>query len=94
MKFTIQKDVFVNQASDVSRAIQSKATISILTGIKITATNSGVYLTGSDAEISIESFLDMNCKLELYCSSSQYSTNRNLLCDSAHLEHTDFGGIF
>lgn len=58
MKFTIQKDVFVNQAADVSRAIQSKATIAILTGIKITATNSGIYLTGSDAEISIESFLD------------------------------------
>lgn len=58
MKFTIQKDIFVNAASDVSRAITSKATMEVLKGIKIEATSTGVYLVGSDSEISIETFLD------------------------------------
>ncbi len=60
MKISIKKDALVTQVANVSRAIQSKATISILTGIKIAATQSGLYLTGSDAEISIESYLDKN----------------------------------
>lgn len=39
------------------KAISSRTTIPILTGIKIVATEDGVTLTGSDADISIESFI-------------------------------------
>ncbi|WP_338486839.1 DNA polymerase III subunit beta [Ruoffia tabacinasalis] len=59
MKFTIGRAAFTAQLIDVSRAIPSKATIPILTGIKITATKEGITLIGSDAEISIESFLSV-----------------------------------
>ena len=57
MKFTINRQAFTNQLNDVSRAVPSKATIPILTGIKLEANEDGITLTGSDADISIESFL-------------------------------------
>ena len=57
MKFTINRQAFTNQLNDVSRAVPSKATIPILTGIKLEANEDGITLIGSDADISIESFL-------------------------------------
>lgn len=57
MKFTIQRQAFTQQLAHVLRAIPSKATIPILTGIKIQATEEGITLIGSDADISIESFM-------------------------------------
>jgi DNA polymerase-3 subunit beta len=39
------------------KAVTSRTTIPILTGIKITASSEGVTLTGSDSDISIESFI-------------------------------------
>lgn len=39
------------------KAVTSRTTIPILTGIKIMATEKGVTLTGSDSDISIESFI-------------------------------------
>ena len=39
------------------KAVTSRTTIPILTGIKIVATEEGVTLTGSDSDISIESFI-------------------------------------
>jgi DNA polymerase III subunit beta len=47
----------VRSVQDVMKAVSSKTTIPILTGIKIVATNDGVALTGSDSDISIESFI-------------------------------------
>jgi DNA polymerase III subunit beta len=57
MKFVIQRDYLVRSVQDVMKAISSRTTIPILTGIKITATEQGVTLTGSDSDISIESFI-------------------------------------
>lgn len=57
MQFTIQKDKLVQSVNDVMKAVSSKTTIPILTGIKISATEDGVTLTGSDSDISIESFI-------------------------------------
>jgi DNA polymerase-3 subunit beta len=57
MKFSIQKDYLVQGVQDVMKAISSKTTIPILTGVKIVATDRGVTLTGSDSDISIESFI-------------------------------------
>jgi DNA polymerase-3 subunit beta len=39
------------------KAVTTRTTIPILTGIKIVATKEGVTLTGSDSDISIESFI-------------------------------------
>lgn len=57
MRFTIQKDYLVRSIQDVMKAVSSRTTIPILTGIKVVATEEGVTLTGSDADISIESFI-------------------------------------
>lgn len=60
MKFTINRTAFTAQITNVSHAIPSKATIPILTGLKISASQDGITLIGSDAEISIESFLPVS----------------------------------
>ncbi|UXS75535.1 DNA polymerase III subunit beta [Staphylococcus chromogenes] len=54
MEFSIKRDYFITQLNDTLKAISSRTTLPILTGIKIEATNEGVVLTGSDSEISIE----------------------------------------
>jgi DNA polymerase-3 subunit beta len=57
MRFIIQRERLVQSVSDVMKAVTSRTTIPILTGIKIVATKDGVTLTGSDSDISIESFI-------------------------------------
>ncbi|MBN6889950.1 DNA polymerase III subunit beta [Cytobacillus horneckiae] len=60
MRFTIQRDRLVQSVQDVMKAVTSRTTIPILTGIKIVASEEGVALTGSDSDISIESFIPKN----------------------------------
>jgi DNA polymerase III subunit beta len=57
MKFTVQKDHLVKAVQEVMRAVSSRTTIPILTGIKLVVTNEGLTFTGSDSDISIESYL-------------------------------------
>lgn len=57
MRFVIQRDYLLQSVQDVMKAVTSRTTIPILTGIKIVATEDGVTLTGSDSDISIESFI-------------------------------------
>ncbi|WP_449538287.1 DNA polymerase III subunit beta [Ferdinandcohnia sp. Marseille-Q9671] len=57
MKFIIQRDHLVQSVQDVMKAVSSRTTIPILTGIKIVASTEGVTLTGSDSDVSIESFI-------------------------------------
>ncbi|ANZ98783.1 DNA polymerase III subunit beta [Carnobacterium divergens] len=57
MKFSIKRSEFLKSLADVQRAISSRTTIPILTGIKIQASEEGLTLTGSDSDISIEAFI-------------------------------------
>ncbi|MBD8005575.1 DNA polymerase III subunit beta [Bacillus norwichensis] len=57
MKFIIQRNRLINSVQHVMRAVSSRTTIPILTGIKIVANNDGITFTGSDSDISIESFI-------------------------------------
>ncbi|HBF74711.1 MAG TPA: DNA polymerase III subunit beta, partial [Lactobacillus sp.] len=57
MKFTINRAAFIKELNNVQRAISSKTTIPILTGLKLVADDSGLTLTGSDADISIETLI-------------------------------------
>ncbi|MER2127564.1 DNA polymerase III subunit beta [Solibacillus sp. FSL H8-0523] len=57
MKFDILRDRLLDGLNDVMKAVSSKTTIPILTGIKIDVTNEGVSLTGSDADITIQTFI-------------------------------------
>lgn len=56
MRFIIQRDRLVHSVQ-VMKAVTSRTTIPILTGIKISVTSEGVTLTGSDSDISIQSFI-------------------------------------
>lgn len=60
MKFTINRNSFIRSFNDVSRAIPAKTTIPILTGIKLDLTNDGLLLTGSNSDISIETFMPVS----------------------------------
>src|SRR5690625_488846 len=57
MKFTIQRSELTKSIQDVMKAISNRAAIPILTGMKLEASTKGVILTGSDSDISIESFI-------------------------------------
>ncbi|MEN1966527.1 DNA polymerase III subunit beta [Lentibacillus sp. N15] len=57
MKFIIQRDQLIASVQDVMKAISTRTAIPILTGMKIDAHQHGITLTGSDSDISIESFI-------------------------------------
>lgn len=57
MKLTIQRDRLVESLQDVMKAVSSRTTIPILTGVKLVVTDDGVTLTGSDSDISIETII-------------------------------------
>ncbi|RBW69152.1 DNA polymerase III subunit beta [Bacillus taeanensis] len=57
MHFVIDKDQLVQSVQDVMKAVSSRTTIPILTGIKIVAHDEGITITGSDSDISIERFI-------------------------------------
>lgn len=54
MRFTAQKQPLVDAVSHVSIAVSARTTIPILTGIKITVSETHVLLTASDSDISIQ----------------------------------------
>lgn len=57
MKFIIQRDKLIASVQDVMKAISTRTAIPILTGMKIEAKDHGIKLTGSDSDISIESYI-------------------------------------
>lgn len=57
MKFIIQRNELMKSIQDVMKAISNRAAIPILTGMKLEATTQGLTLTGSDSDISIESYI-------------------------------------
>ncbi|KMK77893.1 DNA polymerase III subunit beta [Alkalihalobacillus pseudalcaliphilus] len=59
MHFFIDRERFVHDIQHVAKAVSSRTTIPILTGIKIVANSDGVTLTGSDSDISIETFIPL-----------------------------------
>lgn len=54
MQFTINRSEFIKAMNNVSRAISSRTSMPILTGVKLEVEESGLILTGSDTDISIE----------------------------------------
>jgi DNA polymerase-3 subunit beta len=54
MKLRILQDVLVEAVSQVTKAISTRTTIPILTGIKVTAEENQLILTGSNSDMTIE----------------------------------------
>lgn len=57
MEFIVNHKQFTQALSEVSKAISAKTLIPILSGIKITADQSGITLIASDSNIFIEKFI-------------------------------------
>lgn len=55
MKFTINRNLFLNHLNNVVRAVSNRNTIPILTGIKLELTQEHLILIGSDSNFSIQS---------------------------------------
>lgn len=59
MKVIINQAKLLESIQHVTKAISSKTAIPILSGLKIQATQNGLKLTGSDSDITIESYIPM-----------------------------------
>ncbi|WP_128895606.1 DNA polymerase III subunit beta [Longirhabdus pacifica] len=59
MKFTINTSTLNHHIQHAAKAISNRTTIPILTGIKMEATNVGIYLTASDTNISIQTHIPL-----------------------------------
>ncbi|SFL74726.1 DNA polymerase-3 subunit beta [Gracilibacillus orientalis] len=57
MKIVINRDKLMESIQHVTKAISSKTAIPILAGLKMQATHNGITLTGSNSDITIESFI-------------------------------------
>ncbi|USS88144.1 DNA polymerase III subunit beta [Fructilactobacillus hinvesii] len=71
MKFSINRLAFIKALGIVQRAISAKTTIPILTGLMIDVSASNIQLTGSNADISIQTLISGdNPDYELTISST------------------------
>lgn len=57
MEFSINRNAFLTELNAVQRAISTKTAIEILTGLKLDLTDEGLTLTGSNADITIQTQL-------------------------------------
>ncbi len=58
MKFSIKKEILLENLNNVSKAVSTKNVIPVLGGIKFNLTKEGLFLTATNSDIDIESFID------------------------------------
>lgn len=58
MKFTIEKNILLENLNNVIKGISTKNVIPVLNGIKFELTDKGLSLTASDSELTINSFIE------------------------------------
>ena len=58
MKFTIEKNLLLENLANVVKAVSSKNIIPILNGVKFDLNEEGLYLTASDSDLTIRSFIE------------------------------------
>lgn len=58
MKFSIKKEILLENLNYVSHAVSTKNVIPVLAGIKFDLKDNGLYLVASDNEVDIEVFVD------------------------------------
>ena len=58
MKLSIKKEILLENLNNVSKAVSTKNVIPVLGGIKFNLTNEGLFLTATNNDIDIESFID------------------------------------
>ena len=57
MKLTIDREIFLQNLNVISRGLPLKSPLPILTCIKMDVTESDIYLTSSNADISVEAII-------------------------------------
>jgi DNA polymerase-3 subunit beta len=58
MKFSIDKNIILENLSNVIKGVSTKNVIPVLNGIKFELRSEGLYLTASDSELVIQSFIE------------------------------------
>ena len=58
MKMLIEKNVLMEGLNCVSKALSTRNIIPVLNGIKFELTKDGLYLTATDNDITIQTFID------------------------------------
>lgn len=58
MKFTIEKNILLDNLNNVTKAISIKNVIPVLNGIKFELNDKGLYLTASNTDLTIKIFID------------------------------------
>ncbi|WP_134702309.1 DNA polymerase III subunit beta [Ammoniphilus sp. YIM 78166] len=74
MHLMINREIMTAAINDVSKAVSSRTTIPILTGIKISSHSEGITLTASDSDISIEYSIPMEENGDLYVDIKQHGS--------------------
>lgn len=58
MNFTIDREVLFQNLNVIARGLPSKSPMPILTGIKLEVTDSDLYMTSSNTDISVETYIN------------------------------------
>lgn len=58
MNFTIDREVLLENLNVISRGLPAKSPMPILTGIKLEVTNNDLYMTSSNTDISVETYIN------------------------------------
>ncbi len=58
MNFTIDREVLLENLNIISRGLPSKSPMPILTGIKLDVTTTDLYMTSSNTDISVETYIN------------------------------------
>jgi DNA polymerase III subunit beta len=74
MHLVINREIMTTAINDVSKAISSRTTIPILTGIKITTHSEGLTLTASDSDISIEYTIPLEIDGNVYVTINEHGS--------------------
>ena len=64
MNIQINRQALIEKLNHVTKALPIKTTLPILTGIKFVADNDGLFLTGSDSDVTIKTHLPLRTENE------------------------------
>lgn len=89
MKFIIKKNILLENLLNTAKAISSKNLIPILTGIKFELNDEGLYLSASDSDISIRTFISKSKITEVVQTGSVVISGKYIVEIIRKLPDTD-----
>ena len=89
MKFITKKNILLENLLNTAKAISSKNLIPILTGIKFELNDEGLYLSASDSDISIRTFIEKSKITEVVQTGSVVISGKYIVEIIRKLPDTD-----